>query len=181
MADSPYIIRFIQLPVGQHPFGFRIDDSFFQQHEASIIRGAEVDVQAVLYKSSNVAMHLDLVMKGLVSVDCVRCLEPFQLPVEVSKSLVVRMVETPSAEEDDEDTIQIALAAHELDLSQALYDFLTLAVPYSPVHPDKADRSSGCDPEVLKHIRQSGTIDEHPDGEAEGDDRWNILKKIKFN
>lgn len=181
MADSPYLIRFAQLPVGKHEYGFRIDDSFFQHQEGSIIHRAEVNVQAVLHKTSNVAMHLDLEMKGLVTVDCVRCLEPFALPVDLNKSLVIRLVEAPSEEEDDEDTIQVAQTAHELDLSRAMYDFLTLSVPYSPVHPDDHDGNSGCDPEVLKHIRQSGAIEEHPNGEAEGDDRWNILKKIKFN
>jgi len=91
------------------------------------------------------------------------------------------MVETPSEEEDDEDAIQVSKTAHDIDLSRALYDFLTLAVPYSPVHPDLENGSLGCDPEVLQHIHQGGSIEEHPDGEAEGDDRWSILRKIKFN
>jgi uncharacterized metal-binding protein YceD (DUF177 family) len=180
MADSPYIIRFIQLSPGDHTFDFRIADSFFDQREESIIRRAAVDVHAVLHKTAN-SISLDLSFSGAVTVDCVRCLEPFSLPVDFQRSLLVRMVETPSEEEDDEDAIQVSKTAHDIDLSRALYDFLTLAVPYSPVHPDLENGNLGCDPEVLQHIHQGGSIEEHPDGEAEGDDRWSILRKIKFN
>jgi uncharacterized metal-binding protein YceD (DUF177 family) len=180
MADSPFIIRFIQLPPGDHVFDFRIDDSFFDQREESIIHRAAVDVHAVLHKTSN-SMSLDLDFAGDVTVDCVRCLEAFSMPVKLQRNLVVRMVDEPSEEEDDEDAIQISKTAHELDLSRALYDFLTLAVPYHPVHADQADGTAGCDPDVLRHLHQGGTIEEHPNGEAEGDDRWSILRKIKFN
>ena len=179
MADSPYIIRFLQLPVGEHSFSFRIEDSFFQQHEGSMVHGAEMDVNVILYKTSNVAMNMDLHMRGFVAVECVRCLEAFRLPLEIEKSLVVRMVETPSAEEDDEDTIQVALSSNELDLSQTLYDFITLAIPYSPVHPDNADGTEGCNPQVVKHI-QKNTVRDSRDS-AGGDDRWDALKKIRLN
>lgn len=180
MADSPYIIRFLQLGPGNHEFDFRIDDTFFKDREGSIIHQADVSAKAILHKEAN-AMQLDLEMKGNVTVDCVRCLESFVLPVDVKHTLLIRMVEEASREEDDVDAIQISRSANEIDLQQALYDFLTLAVPYSPVHPDREDGTEGCDPEVMKYLLQRGFIEEHPNGEATGDDRWTVLKKIKFN
>ena len=67
MAESPYLIRFIQLPTGQHEYTFRIDDSFFKDREGTIIHGASIEVDVVLHKSSG-AMQLELKMKGEVKI-----------------------------------------------------------------------------------------------------------------
>ncbi len=180
MAESPYLIRFVQLSLGEHEFEFRIDDSFFKDREGSIIKGASVVVKVILHKTSG-AMHLDLNMIGEVSVDCVRCLEPFLLPVKIERSLLVRMLETPGKEEDDIDAIHIAKTAHEIDLKNHLYDFLTLEVPYSPVHPDLVDGSPGCNPDILKHITPGATKKGKKQDGQKGDDRWAALRKIKLN
>lgn len=179
MAETPYIIRFIQLPTGRHEFEFRIDDTFFKDFEGTIIHGAAIEVKAVLHKNAG-AMQLELIMEGEVTVDCMRCLEPFTLPISVDKILLLRLVDTPSPEEDDIDAIHIAKTAHDLDLKHHLYDFLTLEVPYSPVHADREDGSPGCNPEILKHIKQMDQQKED-DGKTAGDDRWSVLRKIKLN
>ena len=41
-----------------------------------------------------------------------------------------------SSEYDDEDEIYITKKAIEIDLAHSLYDFLTLEIPYCPVHPE---------------------------------------------
>lgn len=179
MAESPYLIRFIQLPTGQHEYTFRIDDTFFKDREGTIIHGASIEVDVVLHKSSG-AMQLELKMKGEVTVDCMRCLEAFVLPIEIDRVLLVRMVETPTPEEDDIDAIHIAKTAYEIDLKNHLYDFLTLEVPYSPVHEDLPNGLPGCNPEILKHIKQLNKKEEEKK-EEKGDDRWSVLRKIKLN
>lgn len=182
MAESPYLIRFQQLPAGQHEFDFRIDDTFFKDREGSIIQGAKVDVKIILHKNAS-AINLEMKMVGEVKVDCMRCLEAFNFPVDFEKNLLVRMVDAPSPEDDDIDTIHIAKTAHDIDLTNHLYDFLTLEVPYSPVHPDHTDGATGCNPEILKHIKQVSKEKEDGKGGTEGggDDRWSELRKIKLN
>lgn len=179
MAESPYLIRFIQLPAGYHEFSFRIEDSFFGDRENSIIQKADIQVSAGLQKGSG-AMQLDLVMEGEVVVDCVRCLESFVLPVSFEKHLVVRMVDHPENEDDDDDAIHIAKTAHDIELSNTLYDFISLEVPYNPVHPENEDGSDGCDPEVLKHLKKAEEERQNEEKSPE-DDRWAELKKIKLN
>lgn len=176
MSESPYLLRFIQLPVGTHAFHYQIDGEFFLDRENSIIKDADIQVKAVLNKGAG-AMQLELEMKGWVVVDCVRCLESFRLPVDLQRQLVVRMVDHPENEDDDDDAIHIAKAAHEIELSHTLYDFITLEVPYSPVHPDQADGTAGCNPDVLRHLQVP------PSEENTGDqsDRWAVLRKIKLN
>lgn len=134
---------------------------------------------AVLHKGSG-AMQLSLKMEGEVEVECVRCLESFKWPVLIEKTLVVRMVDHPENEDDDDDAIHIAKVAHDIELSNTLYDFVSLEVPYNPVHLPLEDGSDGCDPEVLKHLQQPGAAPEPEAGDAT-DDRWAALRKIKLN
>ena len=102
MTDSVYIIRFNHLAEGIHEYDFSIDDSFFSHREESIIKQAKVEVKVLLRKDSG-GMHLNLSMIGDVAVDCVRCLEGFRLPIEIEKSLLVKMVDEVNEEYDDED------------------------------------------------------------------------------
>jgi uncharacterized metal-binding protein YceD (DUF177 family) len=177
MPESPYSIRFIQLPPGEHTFGFRLDDTFFHNREGELITRANIEVQAVLTKGGAGAMEINLGFTGTVGVECVRCLEPFRWHIDCSQHLLVRMVEDPAAQDDDVDTVYIAKTAHEVDLAQTLYDFVVLEVPYSPVHPDNLDGSPACETGLPDTDPNEG-----PDtGNPPADDRWSALKKIKLN
>lgn len=178
MAESPFSLRFNHLPAGEHEFDYRIDDAFFKDREGSLIHAADVMVTAILHKSAG-SMQLELNMSGMVSVECVRCLELFQLPLDIHRTLVVRMVEQPAAEEDDVDAITISRTAIAIDLEQAIYDFLTLEIPYSPVHPDHADGSEGCKASIPSPITKELSADRE-DNEKKND-RWAALKKIRLN
>ena len=125
-------------------------------------------------------MELSLSITGEVEVDCVRCLESFRLPISIEKHLLVRMVDHPENEDDDDDAIHIAKAAHDIELSTTLYDFISLEVPYSPVHPADENGEEGCNPEVMKHLQQP-SADIQPETNESGDDRWAALRKIKLN
>jgi uncharacterized metal-binding protein YceD (DUF177 family) len=177
---SEYVIKFTGIPVGEHEFSFHIGDSFFEHHPATIIRSADVDVKAILRKGSG-AMELDLYLSGEVKVECGRCLEEFSMPIDVEKHLLVRMVESPKREDDDDDAIHIALSAHEIDLNDHLYDFLALEVPYIPVHPDDENGVPECNPEVLKLIISEKAKTEAPEKGTPENDRWEALRKLKMN
>ncbi len=179
MAESPYLLRFIQLPAGTHEFSYRIDGTFFHERENSIIHNADIQADAVLTKGAG-SMELTLSISGEVEVDCVRCLESFSMPIAIEKHLLVRMVDHPENEDDDDDAIHIAKNAHDIELSTTLYDFISLEVPYSPVHPDNEKGEAGCNPEVLKHLHKPAD-DVQPNEENSGDDRWAALRKIKLN
>ena len=177
---SEYVIKFTGLPLGVHEYNFEIGDKFFEGVEESIISAANVKVLAVLHKGSG-AMQLDLDLDGIVSVECGRCLEEYSLPIDVQKHLLIRMVEKPSREDDDDDSIHIGLSDHEIDLKEHLYDFLTLEVPYLPLHEDNEDGTPGCNPEVLKLITNRTEPSSEPKPEEPTNDRWEALRKLKMN
>lgn len=172
---SAYLIKFTGLPTGDHEFDYEIGDSFFEGREGSIIKKASVKAKVILHKGST--MQLDMQMEGVIRVECMRCLEEMPLEVNVERSLLIRKVDAVSTEEDDVDSISVPANAHDIDMSIHLYDFLTLEVPYSPVHPDDENGIPTCNPEALKYIASlKKSAEENP-----ADDRWAALRKIKMN
>ncbi len=174
---SKYIIKFSGIPAGDHQFTYEIGDAFFEGRDGSIILKSKVEIEAILHKSST--LQLTLKMEGVVEAECVRCLDPFELPVSVEKTLLIRMVENPSSEDDDDDAIYVANSAHELDLERHIYDFLTLQVPLHPVHPEDENGIPTCNPEVLKLLGLK--TPEKDESKEQQEDRWAVLRKLKMN
>jgi uncharacterized protein len=177
-AQRPeYSVKFTGLTAGTHTFRFDIGQDLFRDRTESIIMNA--DIQAIVDLVKGGTMQLDLKLSGWVEVECARCLEPVRIPVDVQKSLLVRQVENPRPEDDDDDAIHIANHAHAIDLESVLYDYLTLQVPYRTVHPDKENGEPGCNPEILKFLRSEGAEEEK--SEEKGNDTWDALRNIRLN
>jgi uncharacterized metal-binding protein YceD (DUF177 family) len=114
-------------------------------------------------------MVLEFTISGTVRTTCDRCNEEFDMPLEGEYRLIVKVGGHETGDEDD-DIITVAANEHELDLSQYLYEYITLSLPIRRVHPDGT-----CDEEVIKKLNDHLT-----EGE-EGDPRWDGLKNIKLN
>ena len=52
----------------------------------------------------------------IIWVECMRCLEEMTLTIDVERTLLIRLVETVSLEEDDVDSISLPANAHEIDM-----------------------------------------------------------------
>jgi uncharacterized metal-binding protein YceD (DUF177 family) len=167
-----YIINFGSLGSGEHEFEFTIQDAFFQRFENSVIQKGAVDVLVVVEKKENMLL-LDFTLEGTVTVPCDRCLEDLDLDIEGYQELIVKLGD--HHEELSEDVILISSREHEFDVSQYLYEFLTLMIPMRNVH-DENENGQSCDPEVLKALEKHIVQDDHP-----ADPRWDALKKINPN
>lgn len=172
---SKYLIKFTGLAVGDYEFDFELGNSFFEKKEDLGVGNVEISSRVVLHKHTT--MQLDLFLKGKVELTCVRCLETFYLPIEVEKTLLVRAVDHPKSEDDDDDTLSISVNDHEIDLQHHLYDFLVLQIPFHPTHPDDDHGKPTCNPEVIKLLEKQGLITK----EDPKDPRWDALKNIKLN
>lgn len=170
---SEWLIRFVGLSQGEHVFEYEIGDSFFENREGSLVTKANVHATVILHKSG--AMQLEISLKGTLQAECVRCLDNLEIPVDAHYNLLVRQVEHPNHEDDDEDAIHIGVTASDIDLEPQLYDFLSLQVPLNPVHADNADGEPSCTGEVTKLIQRP----EPPASEEDG--RWDALKNLKMN
>lgn len=170
-----YIIQFVGLNVGQHEFDFDIDDKFFEGLDYSEIKQGNIHIDLTLLKQSTM-MVLHFNINGTVKMDCDRCTAPLSLPISGNYKLIVKVGGHESGGEDD-DIITVAANEHQLDLTQYIYEYITLSLPIKRVHPDNEKGESTCDKKMLKKL-ENFLIEEEKE---ETDPRWNGLKNIKLN
>jgi uncharacterized metal-binding protein YceD (DUF177 family) len=169
-----YTISFGSLTTGEHEFEFAIKDSFFQRFDNSIIQKGDVDVLVVIEKKDNMLL-LDFTMEGTVTVQCDRCLEDLELDIQSFNELIVKVGE--ENEELSENVIVISSKEHELDVSQYIYEFITLIIPMRNIH-DESENGQACNPEILKELEKHITPESK---EQPTDPRWDALKNINLN
>jgi uncharacterized metal-binding protein YceD (DUF177 family) len=171
-----YIIQFVGLSVGTHLFEFDINDKFFESLDYSEIKQGNIQVKLSLLKQSNM-MVLQFEISGTVKTSCDRCTVQFDLPVNANYKLIVKIGGSDTGNEDD-DIVTIAANEHELDLSQHLYEYITLSLPIKRVHPDNLKGETTCDKKMLKELNNYLTENEE---KSPSDPRWEELRKIKLN
>jgi uncharacterized metal-binding protein YceD (DUF177 family) len=173
-AIRDFVINFGNLAPGEHEFEFEVKDSFFQRFENSVVQKGNVDVLVVVEKKESMLL-LDFTMEGTVTVPCDRCLEDLDLDIEGYNELIVKVGEENA--ELSEDVIMISSKEHEIDVSQFIYEYITLMIPMRNVH-DEEENGQSCDPEILKELEKHLT---HESPEPPPDPRWDALKNINLN
>jgi len=108
--------------------------------------------------------------EGSVTVDCDRCLEPFELPIEGQEKLFVKFGEEYA--EESEDLIVIPFSEHQFNLAQLLYEYISLMIPFQRFHPEDENGESTCNPDFLSKLNEFKS-----DPHAES--MWDKLKGIK--
>ena len=125
---QPFIVKLGSLPSGTSRFEWHAGAEFFGIFGNSEILDADVDVRAVLH-NRGVTVDAECEMEGTVTVPCDRCLEDLVIPV------------TASFEES------YVAEGGELDLSQDVYDYVCVALPFRKVHPE-----GECNLETIKYL-----------------------------
>jgi uncharacterized protein len=171
MTESKLKVAFGGLGNGEHEFGFEISDPFFALFENSEIQKGKASIRVSLVKNGRL-MHMDINMKGQVEVECDVCLEQFDMPFSFKGKLYLKYGE---ADITDDEVVYVRENDNEVDLAQYIYESINLNLPYSRVHPPKADGSSGCDPKMLEKLNKHLVSGKK---ETETDPRWDKLKGL---
>lgn len=175
------VVPYKSLSVGKHSFEFELHDSYFKAFDGSELLGGEVVVNVEATRGSNV-MTLDITIEGEVKVECDRCLEECELPVDYEGDLVVRVSET---EDDYEGEIMwISPMQADVDLAQYIYESVVLSLPYQKVHEEDEHGNPMCDLEMLEKFKivtdqefEALVVEkEQPEGRNA---QWEKLKEIK--
>ena len=153
MKDD-FIVPLDGLAQGRTEFRRSVGKEFFEHFENSEILEAGLDVFVTINKSGH-SIGVDCEIEGDVTVTCDRCLGDLRLPVETEFSLDVKFGDPDMAEEYDSDsgqdgnreTVYLSPATPDLDLGQAVYDYVCLSLPVQRVHEE-----GECDPETLKFL-----------------------------
>lgn len=156
-----------------HEFEFKVDDRLFGIHEHSLIEKGSGVCHLKLDKTATMmTLHFDIDVS--VELICDRSLDPFDYPIKLEEQLIIKFGEDNYSL--NEEVLVIRSDTPTIDVSEFIYEFVTLAVPLKKLHP-----------------RYEGKEDEQPDliytsdsGAAEDknepvDPRWEALKKLKGN
>ena len=87
-------------------------------------------------------------MRGQVTVECDRCLDELDMPVDVEIKLSVKYGMEENSEEPqpgEREVIFIPDTDAEFDMSQIIYDYVCLSLPMQRVHEE-----GECNPEAMK-------------------------------
>ena len=167
---SPFAIPFVGLKQGIHEFEFDIDKSFFESLPYSLIENGRLSAYLELEKKETMLIaQLDVV--GFIFTDCDRCTEPLTQEIEGDMTLYYTFGEEES---EDENLLVLAPESYQIDLTQPLYELISLSLPAKMVHEE-----GECNEEMVELINkyQQPSSDSKTD-EDEIDPRWSALKNL---
>ncbi|MBS1650401.1 MAG: DUF177 domain-containing protein [Bacteroidetes bacterium] len=173
MAKSKYYINFGGLSIGVHEFEFDIDKTFFA--ELDEFNKIELKVVVVLTKQNNL-LSLVFNIKGLITIDCDRCLAEYEIPLVANEKLVIKH---GNPEESTDEILVLAEGAETIDLKQPIYEFVTVALPLRKV-PCEINSKYKCDNETLKKL-ESISIKNSKNNSDANNPMWEQLNKVKYN
>lgn len=171
--NKKYSLPIAGLKPGLHQFQIEVADPFFSEQGSEDIVSGKVQADITLDKHTSMLV-LDIHLSGVVTIPCDRCGDDFELPVDATQKLVVRI---GGDEISDDDIITIGLHENEIDLSHQLYEYIALSVPLGRVHPVDVKGRTGCNREALHKLEQVSVKEQESE---KADPRWEALKAIKI-
>lgn len=166
--NAAYELVFGNLKVQNHSFEYRLNKEFFDHFDSEESKDGEVDVLINLERAqSHLDMHFNL--KGWVQCDCDVCLSKLQMPIASDYYLHVKLVDQLLP--DEADIIYIDRNAHKIDLTQLLYEYVFLSLPYRKLCADSLNEEK-CDQSFVERMNEKG------EGETETNPQWDKLKDL---
>lgn len=167
-----FIIPFAGLKDGGHNYQYLINDEFFthfpHKYYSEDLKQIHIKLDLMLSKDFSM-LNLGFNFSGTVKVLCDRCAEWFILPVEQHQILYVKF--GTENFDNSEDILVVPMDEGEIDISQYIYEFITLALPMRKTHPE-----GKCNKNVLMQLKKISNGERNPVGI---DPRWAALEKLK--
>ena len=170
--DNRFIIPLNGLTAGENKFSWQADKEFFESFENTEVLDAHLDTDVKVEKSGRY-IGVDCDVRGVLKVECDRCLDELDMPVDVEIRLSVKYGSEESSEEPQQgarEVIFIPETDAEMDMSQIIYDYVCLSLPMQRIHDE-----GECDPEVMKRY---GAPEEPEVHEEEGENPFSALKDL---
>jgi uncharacterized protein len=164
---NAFHISFVGLKIGKHEFEFDVNNSFFETLPYSLIEKGDLKAWLTLEKKETMLLA-SFYVDGTVEMVCSRCNEPMQAEVEGGLDLIYKFGHESY---DDENLIVISQDSYEIDVTQPIYELITVSLPSRPVHEE-----GECDEEMVK-LLEKFQIKEKRDND-ESDPRWSALKNL---
>ncbi|HRP89512.1 MAG TPA: DUF177 domain-containing protein [Edaphocola sp.] len=181
-------IAYVGLKEGLHTYDYKIDKSFFEIVEADGEEFEKVDVNVnVSFLKHTNFFELKFTVNGSVDVACDRCGDVFNLPIWDEFDLVIKLKEPTGhleedQKEDDGDIVFLSKTETVIDLSEWIYEFLTLSVPMRRLHPEDENGQSTCNKEnlaLLEEMRERVEAHEKLKEKENSNNIWKGLDAFK--
>jgi len=174
-VTNEFLIPFIGLKLGKHPFEFQINKAFFDKFEYHEYENCAIQVNIILEKKSTM-LELSFKHKGTVTVPCDLTNEIFDLPIKGKINLVVTFGE--EFNDDNEELLVLPHGEHQIDIAQYIYEMIVLSVPHKRVHPGIKDGT--LQTEALKKLSELTIKEQKIENKKEEniDPRWDKLKQL---
>jgi uncharacterized metal-binding protein YceD (DUF177 family) len=174
-VTNEFLIPFIGLKLGKHPFEFQINQAFFEKFEYHEYENCAIQVNVVLEKKSTM-LELSFKHKGTVTVPCDLTNEIFDLPIKGKIKLVVTFGE--EFNDDNEELLVLPHGEHQIDIAQYIYEMVVLSVPLKRIHPGIKDGTLKT--EALQKLSELTIKQQKLENKKEEniDPRWDKLKQL---
>ena len=129
-------------------FSWQAGKEFFESFENTEILDAHLDADVRVEKSGRY-IGVDCDVRGEVKVECDRCLDELDMPIDVEIRLSVKYGSEESSEEPqpgEREVVFVPETDAELDISQIIYDYVCLSLPMQRTH-----EPGECNPEAMKY------------------------------
>lgn len=171
---SKYNIGIINLKNQEYQYEFRIDPSFFSQFEESEIKKGSLNCLIVLRKTESFIETI-FHIQGNVELECDRSLEKFDHSIDLNRRMVFKYGDEDK--EIDDEVELISRNRQSIDMSQFIYEFISMGIPMKKLHPKYNNENQDNDEQLFYSSIVDGSEPEN--NEEEIDPRWETLKKLK--
>ncbi|MES2416625.1 MAG: DUF177 domain-containing protein [Bacteroidota bacterium] len=173
-ALKQFSIPFTGLKLGKHQFDFEIDKSFFDAYEYSLVKDGALKAVVDLDKQETMLI-LNFQIEGTIQLNCDKCLATFAQPLAIKERQIVKFVED-NLESDDLEIIMLNKKESAIDVSELIYEYITVAVPYI----NKCEQvGKACDQTMIATLEKLASGSATKEEEQSDDPRWAALKKLK--
>ncbi len=146
-----YIIDYKALGFGKHNLSFEVDKELFALYDYQEIKGGRcsVDIDMEYSECCKSEILLNVKINGTAVVECDRCLEECDIPINFEEDVVIKIYNDTLYPEhkSDDDAIWIAASEPKVELTQYIYESIILSLPYQRVHEE-----GRCNEEMTKYI-----------------------------
>ncbi|MDR2841085.1 MAG: DUF177 domain-containing protein [Paludibacter sp.] len=169
-------------------YEFLLDDEFFKKIDSTEVQRGSITAKVKVKKTADGTFKFDFHLQGYGIVQCSRCLDDMQQPIDYHETLKVKL-----GKQFDEENETVVVPEHEgaINIAWFLYEFVVLNIPIKHAHP-AGECNKTMMTKLRKHIVRSNDEndeeavvddmfdddDDNNQTEQESDPRWDALKDI---
>jgi uncharacterized metal-binding protein YceD (DUF177 family) len=172
LKTKTYIVEFNKLRFGKNEFSFPIGADLYEEVTDKPFVSANAQCEVTLDKKESM-YEMQFEITGSVFTTCDTCLDEFDLPLDKTYFLLIKLIDGPENLNDDE-IIYLPKGLHEFDFKQFIYDYFILAIPTKISCEDASKKHNQAFIDKLKTDEGDDEVDENP----ESDPRWDALKNF---